>query len=107
MGKDGTTITKGSRVTVTMGVVIIVAFFVIRYLYNQVENKASAAQTGLAVHAVEANRKFDDMIGVIQEQQLQNARTLSRMEATESNLNYHRAEDAVKSPADVREAMRD
>ncbi len=107
MGKDEAVIYKGTRVTITMGVIVIIAFFVVRYLYNQVENTAAAAQTNLNIHVRVADKKFDDIMDVIKEQQLQNGRTLSRLEAVESTFNYHRSEDLIKSNADVREAMRD
>ena len=101
------TITKRTRISFKVGVIATIIAAVGWYLHNQLQAKTERLNDSLVVHETVADKKFNTMTAAIQEQLIQNARTLTRMEAAESTFNYHRAEDVIKSEADVREAMRD
>lgn len=119
-------INKGTRVTVTLGMILFGVFFAVAYFWNDIQAEAKVIQADLKSHKASAEKgfeklaeasaeeidkliaksdqKFTEVMAAMTEQLLQNARTLAMMEAVE----YHiKIDDTITSPADVREAMRD
>ncbi len=128
-------INKGTRVTVTLGMILFGVFFAVAYFWNDIQAEAKVIQADLKLHKVSAGKgfeklaetsaeeinklitksdqKFTKVMATLNAQLVQNANTLGeikelrlRGDMTEDKIKSHCESDRVKTPADVEYIMR-